>query len=271
MAEILCSTGAFIGMPNGRDYHLLEKFSKQLEFDGFELIIYSNWYNEIEDLLSFLKTLKLNIPVVHSDKDIGELISIGGEDNYKKALNRFVSNCNIAKEIGANKLVLHLWSGVPSDQKFQNNIEMYPKLLEIANSYELLLLVENVVCNQKNPMSRCLELMEYYPQMNFVFDTKMAEFHQQCNLLYLPENTAFSKNIKHYHVNDYGGGYMEWTNLRVLPIGTGHVDFDRFFKHIKNIGYDDTFTLEATGFDENGNVDIDRLNSQIPIIKEYLK
>ena len=38
MCEILCSTGAIIGLPNGRDYNLLKPFSEQLECDGFEFI-----------------------------------------------------------------------------------------------------------------------------------------------------------------------------------------------------------------------------------------
>ena len=271
MAEILCSTGAILGRPNGRDFHLLKDFSKRLNFDGFELLIYDDWYKDFDELISFLQDLKLNIPVIHCDKNIGELISIGGEENFKTALSILGINCRIAKESGASKLVLHLWSGIPSDKKFENNIEMYPRLVEVTESYGLPLLVENVVCNRKDPMSRCLELLEHYPEIGFVYDTKMAEFHQQVDLLYMPQNSAYAKSIKHYHVNDYGGGYMDWNNLRVLTIGSGHVDFDRFFKYIKDMGYDGTFTLEATGFDFNGDIDFEMLNAQVPLLKEYLK
>ena len=38
--EILCSTGALIGRPNGRDYRLLEPLSKKLHCDGFEFMMY---------------------------------------------------------------------------------------------------------------------------------------------------------------------------------------------------------------------------------------
>ena len=40
MREILCSTGAIIGRPNGRNYRLLEDLAKQLQCDGFELMMY---------------------------------------------------------------------------------------------------------------------------------------------------------------------------------------------------------------------------------------
>lgn len=41
MNQILCSTGALIGIPNGRDYRLLEKLSGKLNCDGYEFMMYS--------------------------------------------------------------------------------------------------------------------------------------------------------------------------------------------------------------------------------------
>ena len=271
MAEILCSTGALIGRPNGRDYRLLEQFSKQLNCDGFEFMIYSSWYDEIEDVISFLRYLKLYIPVVHCEKKIGESISIGGDERFNSALENFELNCRVAKEIGSEKLVLHLWDGIPSDGNFDNNLKMYPKLVEIALRYNQTLLVENVVCNHKDPMTRCLELMNKYNDVKFVFDTKMAAFHQQIELLYSPDYAPYAKQIRHFHVNDYGGGFMDWANLRTLPVGRGNIDFNRFFEYIKSIGYNGTFTLESTAFDSNGIVDIEMLNNQISQVRNLIK
>ena len=55
MHQILCSTGALIGRPNGRDYRLLKQFCPQLECDGFEFMLYTTLYDQIEALTSFLK------------------------------------------------------------------------------------------------------------------------------------------------------------------------------------------------------------------------
>ena len=105
------------------------------------------------------------------------------------------------------------------------------KLAEMAEAHGLDLLVENVVCNRENPMKHWCELKEKYPEIHFIFDTKMAAFHEQLDLLYEKEYEWLWKegHIRHYHVNDYAGGYMDWKNLRTLPIGAGHVDFERFF------------------------------------------
>ena len=273
MAQILCSTGTMIGRPNGRDYRLIGKYAKELHCDGFEFMMYSTWYDEIDKLTEYLKGLGLCIPVVHVQKSIGEKISIGGQENFEEAYRLFELNCKLAKEISAAKLVMHLWDGRPSDQQFANNLQAYPMLRDIAEKYELDLLVENVVCNQQDPLTHMCELKEKYPYIHFVFDTKMAAFHSQLEKLYEPEYAWLWKDdhIRHYHVNDYGGGHMDWANLRTLPIGRGHIDFTRFFEYIDEIGYDGTFTVEATAFDETGVVDVDMLNDQFSQIRNYLE
>lgn len=272
MNKILCSTGAFTGRSNGYNYRLLEPLSKTLTCDGFELMVDDEWYPEIEEVKRYLKELNLYIPVVHCAKDIGELISKGGAAELADAYRMFETDCGVAKSIGASKLVLHLWGGRTSDSNFQSNSREYRKLNEIAHNYGLDLLIENVVCNVEHPMQHLRELWELYPEIHFVFDTKMAAFHEQLDLLYEPDYDWLWKedHIRHYHVNDYGGGYMDWANLRTLPIGKGHVEFDKFFAFIKKIGYQGDFTVEATAFDSTGAVDVEMLNGQFQRIREYM-
>ncbi len=64
---------------------------------------------------------------------------------------------------------------------------------------------------------------------------------------------------------------MDWDNLRVLPMGEGHIDFDRFFKHVRSTGYQGDFTFEATGFDRQGEIHTDVLNEQFRRAREYKK
>ena len=170
---VLCSTGALIGRPNGRDYTLLNMLSEKLICDGFEFMMYSDWYEKADEIVKFVSNAGVAIPVYHA---------------------------------------------------------------------------------------------------HFVFDTKMAAFHDQLNLLYEDDNSYLWKDdhICHYHVNDYGGGYKDWANLKTLPIGMGHIDFDEFFGFIRKIGYSGTFTLESTAFDNSGNVDTDMLNREVDYIREHL-
>lgn len=271
MRQILCSTGALIGRPNGRDYRLLKEFCPQLDADGFEFILYSTWYDQMDSLTAFLQGLKLNIPVLHCEKTLAEHISKGGEEEWQEAFRLFEINCTLANALGAEKMVLHLWNGLISDSRFENNLRAWPLLNEKAMEHGLTLLTENVVCRQ-DPMSHWVELYRHYPDIKFVFDTKMADFHAQLDQLYMPEYAWLWKenHILHYHVNDFGGSYMDWNNLKVLQLGKGHIDFDRFFRFIRETGYRGDFTFEGTGFDQDGQVNIRNLNDQFALARKYL-
>ncbi len=276
MSKILCSTGAIIGKPSVDNFTLLKKLSTELTCDGFEFIIefhmYEAGYEDVEEQKRLLKELNLCIPVVHCDKMVGEYISIGGEEKTTEAYRLFEINCDFAKDIGAEKLVLHLWGGRASDGQIQNNIDAYPRLKKIADRYGLDLLVENVVCNTENPMKHLCELRDAYPDIHFLFDTKMAAFHEELEQLYEKEYDWLWKEgyIRHYHVNDYAGGYMDWANLSALPVGAGKLDFERYFAFLRSTGYDGDITTEGVAFDEEGNVDVKLLNKQFDYIREKL-
>ena len=272
MAQILCSTGAIIGRPNGRNYYLLTDILPKLNCDGIEFMMYSTWYDDTHNLIPFLQSLNLNIPVVHCQKTIGELITQGGNANLAESFSLFEINCRLAQSIGASKLVFHLWNGKISDSCIENNLKAYKKLAQISNAYGIQLLIENVVCNCADPLTHWLELIKLYPNVRFVFDTKMAAFHNQLNLLYQPEYAFLHQNhIAHYPTNDYAGGYMDWANLKTLPIGKGNIDFRRFFGFIKETGYNETFTVESTAFNTNGEVNVEMLNTQFDYIRSMLK
>ena len=268
MHEILCSTGALSGRPTGRDYRLLKTFVPQLECDGIELMVYPDWYADPDALISFLQPLRLHIRVLHCEKALAEHITRGGEEELREAFRLFRINCRIAEKLGAEKMVFHLWNGMISDTRIENNIQAFGELRKTAAEYGQDLLVENVIC-LKDPMTHWKELREVYPDIHFVFDTKMADFHRQLDLLYAEEyEWLHAENlIRHYHVNDYGGGYMDWGNLKVLPVGQGHIDFEQFFRLIRKKGYTGDFTLEATGFDKTGTVNFTLLNDQFSKVR----
>jgi len=48
------------------------------------------------------------------------------------------------------------------------------------------------------------------------------------------------------------------------------VDFDKFFSFIKKTGYQGDFTVEATAFDDKGDVDVEMLNGQFETIRKFM-
>ena len=271
MHRVLCSTGALIGRPNGRDYRLLAPCADKLRCDGYEFMMYSTWYDQTEELARFLKGLSLFIPVVHCEKSIGESLSAGGGDGLRQALERFQINCQLATYLGAEKMVLHLWNGLSSDQFFDRNLSAYPQLLAIAQRCGIDLTVENVVCAQEDPLFRWRQLLSAYPGAHFTYDTKMAAFHGQIEDMYAPENRFLwtQGHIRHLHLNDYGGGYKDWQNLRTLHPGQGSIDFDRLFTHLSLVNYQGDYTVEATSFLPDGVIHWEDLNRTFAFLRAH--
>ena len=290
MKKILCSTGALIGRPNNRDYRLLKELAGKLECDGFEFLVYASWYTEIDMLIETVKSFRLTIPVVHCEKSLSEKLA-GARRWYDKdgfhqqdmtqeedresviqALEEFGMNLRIASEFGADRMVFHLWNGIVSDSHIERNIEYFGKLNDMAKEAGIELMVENVLCNTYDPMYDMELAHRSYPDIGYVYDTKMAEFHGQTMKLFEPEWDWMLKEgkIRHLHVNDYDGGIMDWSNLSVLPVGKGHVDFDTFFAKLKEYGYGGDYTVEATAFDKTGIVDTGMLNDCFMRIRAYL-
>ena len=75
--EVLCSTGALIGRPNGRNPRLLEDLTKKLACDGLEFMMYSTWYEDVDAITEYVQSLGLHIPVYHCQKTVGEELTKG--------------------------------------------------------------------------------------------------------------------------------------------------------------------------------------------------
>lgn len=281
MNKILCSSGAIIGKANSNDYSLLKEYAPKLNCDGFELMMSSSWYPVLDDVISAVKSYCLDIPVIHAQKSLGEALAgmevtfsqgcfherimTSEEDKaaYKDGTDRFLMNLKLARELGAEKMVLHLWNGVVSDKNIEKNVERFDAWKKAADNFGVRLLVENVICNTNDPLYNVNLVAKAYPDACFVYDTKMAEFHEQTMRLFEPEYEHIVKDgrIRHLHVNDYGGGYMDWAHMQVLPIGAGHIDFDKFFCSLGQYGYKEDYTVESTALSDNGDVDFEMLNA----------
>lgn len=269
MNKILCSTGALIGRPNERNHKLISPLSKKLKCDGYEFMFYNTWYNQVDQIVKDIQSMELYIPVFHCEKSIGDLIS---QNDIIKAKELFTINCQVANEFSSKKMVLHLWNGITSDKHIDNNLNAYNILNSIAQNKGIILTIENVVCNQKNPLTHFKELYTLYPNIKFTFDTKMSAFHNQIDKIYGDEfKWLWSENhIEHLHINDFNGKYLDWSNLKSLHIGEGWIDFNKFFKFLKSTNYQGDFTVEATSFDSTGYIDYQKINRTFEKLKEYI-
>ncbi|MBQ7934518.1 MAG: sugar phosphate isomerase/epimerase [Lachnospiraceae bacterium] len=269
MVRFLCSSGALITSRNGRNYKLLEQAERELTSEGFEFMMYPVWYENWEEIATDVAAMDISVITFHVDKSVGELISRNEEGDREQARENFTINCRMAQMMGAKLLVLHLWGGMPSDRNIDVNIKEYARLRKIAEEYELLLTIEDVPCNQENPLKHMVALYKQYPDVTFTFDIRFAAFHGLVDQFLSKENAwMWQGAIKHIHIGDFAGESMDWGALRnCLHPGEGKIDFARLFNHLANVGYEGTVTVESTSVAEDGVMLTEKLNDTFAYLR----
>ncbi len=242
------SSGAFIGRGNGFSPDGFFSVCREYDCDGFEFMFYRAWYPELDAMLDRFRASGVSFPTFHCDKMIGEGFASGDPDEYRRALTLFRENCRAAATLGSRLLVLHLWNGLPSDKSIGRHIDALSDLYTIASEYDLTLTVENVICADRDPLTHLTVIAERYPAARFTFDTKMAAFHDQMGEICSPARRDIANRIAHVHLNDYGGTIGDFSDLRVLHLGEGKIDFAPFLSLLSEINYSGAVTLECSCF-----------------------
>ena len=270
MIPVYVSNGAFITRYNGRDYHLTARYAPELHADGLEFLMYQVWDSETDALRRFLKGTSLSFPVMHVDKHIGEILAQDGCNGREEAFRLFTRDIITANEIGARKLVMHLWSGPYSDAQFAYSMTLLPEMYEICEKHGLLLTVENVTCKENICLDHLAEIANAYPFARFTYDTKMAYLHGENSLLEDKKYRWLLKNTAHLHINDSASGDIGGGRSPILHIGDGEIDFDAFFGLLRCESYNGTATVESTSVLEDGSVNIEKLNRSLDRVRREL-
>ena len=271
MVPVYVSNGAFITRYNGRDYHLLDTIGSRLEADGIEFLMYESWNDDIKNIRRFAKGLSVAFPTLHIDKDFGESLSEGGLEARDRALSILRRDAETALEIGSKKLIAHLWNGPCSDSRFDEVRGVAADAMEYCGKLGLEFTVENVACRRNLALTHLEELSRSCPGITFTYDTKMAFLHGENELLGSDRwSWLLSEgHITHLHVNDSRMQDMGG-RLPILHMGEGDVDFAAFFALLKKHGYSGTATVESTTVNQDGFVDIDKLNRTLAAVRRGL-
>ncbi len=266
--KILCSTGTSIGRYNNFDYRIMADIAPSLDCDGFELMMLQAYYDHLDDIPKFFSDKNMVFSVIHSDKMIGDLISRNEYGDADDAVRRFTLNCKLGRNLGCERIVLHLWGGQFSDKTIERNIDFCERLLQIADEYSLRLTVENIPCVMQNPLDHWKVLAKRYPTLDFIFDTRFGGFHTQLDRAI--DDGWLSNRVKHMHVSDFTGPPMDFKTLRpILHPGEGIVDLDGFFAKAAPI-YSGTITLESPVLNTDGSLDIAKLNNSLQYIRKQV-
>lgn len=265
MNRLYASTGTFIGRANGFDFTIIAKKAPDISSDGFELMMLPAWYGRLQEAARVLKSAKVYTPVMHFDKEIGNLLSLGEVEESKRL---FSVNCAFANSVGAHRGVLHLWGGMPSDCAFGVNASALPFFYAKAKEYDIEIMVENIPCRMKTPLERLREIKAEHKNATFVFDTRFAAFSGEIDSFF-NAGDMWNGAISHIHISDYNGKSAEKGLIRpILHPGEGVIDFEDFFERLPR--YRGTVTLESPVLSAEGDIDVNKLNATLSYLKRKL-
>lgn len=262
--EVYCSTGTVVGRKTNHDHSViineLPAICRDVGIDGIEYVVGSSAYDMLPTIRHALSASGLRCAVLHADKNIGILFSQGGAENAKEALRLWRINCELAKEFGTSRVVLHLWGASESDRNFGHNISHMPHILDIAEELGVTTLIENIPCVELDPLSRLQRLSVY--DCEFTYDVRFAQLHAQ-NHETATSELMKSGRISHMHISDFGGGYRDFSMIRpILHPYEGKVNFPVLFDDLAAVGYSGTFTLESPVMYDDG-LDLKKLTRSL--------
>lgn len=276
---LFCSTGTMIGRINKYNWQLINEYMPDLmediPIDGIELMMLQAYYTQTNEMARSFLANGLKFPVIHCEKEIGTMFSHNEGSETEDALDFFRLNCEMGAMVNSEKMVLHLWGGLPSDSYIENNISLIDTLLSIIEPYKIRLLIENIPCSTYSPLDNWRKIYKYFPKIGFVYDTRFGELHLQSPEI-LCEDFLWNKNqnsdspVCHVHISDFSGGYKDFSALRpILHPGEGKIDFPMIAKKLGENNYTGSITLESPVMTEDG-LDIDKLKNSLRYIQKLM-
>jgi sugar phosphate isomerase/epimerase len=279
-----CSTGTTVGRANGYNIDVVtEAFPHFMErglISGAELMMIPVFYDRMKEVAQEWLRAGLRFPVIHCEKEIGTQLSDAGKSFaagdgdsghalYRRALDDFRRNCEMAAMAGCEKMVFHLWGGLTSDSYASYNISVLPELLDIIRPYRVRLLIENVPCTTKDPLSQWQALAGHLGSCGLIFDTRFGFFHRQTQAIWNDETVV--PHIEHIHISDIRGEERDFSALRpIYHPGEGMVDFLAVANCLMQADYRGTFTLESPVIRPDG-ADIPKLAESLQFLHRMIR
>ncbi len=265
---VLCSTGAFTRVPHITDHRLILQYGPGLPADGLEVMFHLGWYAQVGRVVDDLLSTSLKFPAVHAEKSTGA--AMGSADASQRAigLQRLQVNCQLAHQIGAKLVVLHLWGLPDSDEHIERNLATLGACLDIAEGAGVQLAVETIPCARADPLTHIRRAMEQDARCMIALDTEFLAQHHQLEEALTAAWLWQGERVRHVHIKDYDGQSTTANGYRrYLHPGEGKIDFRAFFKALQQHGFDGSISLEASVVHQDNSIDVEKLKTSLLRLK----
>jgi sugar phosphate isomerase/epimerase len=243
-----------------------------LPVDGLEVMFYESWYGQVGQVAADLVASGLRLPVVHAEKSISNGLGRGDGPELELAYDRLGVNCDLARQIGARILVLHLWGLPESDTVFERNLRALPRCVGIAGEYGLQLAVETIPCAASDPLTRVRQAVEHDDRCRVALDTEFLALHGQLEEVFEQEWIWREGRAVHVHVKDFDGRMRDSAGQRrYVEPGEGEIDFGRFFAALGAREYNGAVSLESPVIAQDGSIDTARLRRTLFYLRDLIQ
>jgi sugar phosphate isomerase/epimerase len=203
-----------------------------------------------DELIHALQGLNMklicHLPTFVSTADLTESLR-------EASLKETLKSLEVAAELGSMKAVLHpsIHMGLSMfviDKVRQYALKSLEAIVDTADQLGVCLCIENMF-----PQSHSLvdpedfdDVFERFPQLRMTLDTGHAHIGDKAGAKIVDFIQRFPDRIYHIHANDNLG-----KDDNHLPIGAGNIEFPKIVRALKEIGYDETITLEVFSKDRD--------------------
>lgn len=162
----------------------------------------------------------------------------------------------IAGELGAERIIVHpafICPYISADERFEMNMEIYSRLLEVARSNGVIIAIENMYGRHKDKSSKLIrnvcshaeEFIRYVDALDTPYITACVDVGH-AGLVGESASSmirALDKRVTsiHLHDNDF------YEDIHTLPF-FGDINFNSIIRALRDISYTGDVTLEADGF-----------------------
>jgi sugar phosphate isomerase/epimerase len=269
--QLLCSTGAFSRESDHSGFQPILTYGPQVDADGFEVIFYSDWFEQAERIAAALKPSGLRFTAMHAEKSIGPLLGSGKAEDRDEAMRKLEANGTLAAELGSELIVLHLWGLPESDEHIERNLDALGECIDVAARHGVALAVETIPCVRADPLTVIRQVMERDPRCLVALDTEFLARHGQVEAAREADWLWKGDRVRHVHIKDYDGQMTtDDGRRRYLHPGEGEVDFARFFATLDRRHFRGFVSLEASSVQPNGSVDIARTKHALDTLRGLL-
>ena len=269
--QLLCSTGAFTRESDHSGYRGIVTHAPQVEADGFEVIFYSDWFAQVNEIAAGLLASGLSFPAMHAEKSIGSLLGTGKVEDRAEALRKLGVNCALASALGCQVLVLHLWGLPDSDEHIERNLSALGDCIDAAHEHGLALAVETIPCVRSDPLSVIALAMERDSRCLVAFDTEFLARHGQVGAATDADWLWEGERVRHVHIKDYDGQMTTAEGRRrYLHPGEGEVDFAGLFAALHQRRFSGFVSLEASSVQRDGAVTLAQTQQAVALLRRLL-